>query len=492
MAFGFTPKFEESLDLNGLSPDRYLAIALEAARQLGWNTTNINKSGFTAYTGFSMRSWNEEVNLNINENTVNLLSKCLGNQLIDWGKNKDNINNFIAEFNKIQSSWSEDQINEKVTSTETELQSHEEAGMNETPAASLGKVQGFFSLFVPREGYYITPIIIDINILVFILMLMSGVSVFEPSTNDLLKWGADFRPITLDGQWWRLLTSVFLHIGIFHILFNMYALLYIGLLLEPYLGKLRFGAAYLFTGIISSLTSIYWHPLTISAGASGAIFGMYGIFLALLTTNIIDKKTRSALFTSIGIFVVFNLMNGTKAGIDNAAHIGGLISGLIIGYAYYPSLKKPDLLNLKYITVIALLVATLTTSFVIYYQIPSDGIAEYETKMRDFAKKERTALAVFNGEKRSESQMLLDIKDKGLVNWNEGLKLVNEADKLNIPQQLKDRNDTVKQYCLLQIKKYGLLYKALKENTLQYDKSIDACNDSIAAIIKSLNPKDSH
>ncbi|HVS92779.1 MAG TPA: rhomboid family intramembrane serine protease [Mucilaginibacter sp.] len=487
MAFGFTPKFEQSLYLNGLNPEHYLAIAIDAAKQLGWNTTNINKSGFTAYTGFSMRSWNEEFSVNIDDETVNLQSKCLGNQLIDWGKNKDNVESFIEEFNKIQSAWTDEHINEKLNSKAIDIQPLNANGTDQTPAASLGKVQGFFSLFTPREGYYVTPIIIDINILIFILMAVSGVSLFEPNTNDLLKWGADFRPVTLDGQWWRLLTSIFLHIGIFHILFNMYALLYIGLLLEPYLGKLRFVTAYLFTGLISSLTSIYWHPFTISAGASGAIFGMYGIFLAMLTTNIIDKKTRSALFASIGVFVVFNLINGAKAGIDSAAHIGGLISGLIIGYGYYPSLKNPGSLNLKYVTVTILLVATLTTSFVIYYHIPHDDIGVYETKMKDFAAKERIALDVFNGRNRSNTQLLSDIKDKGLTNWNEALKISNGVDNLNIPQQLKDRNNIIRQYCLLQITKYRLLYNAVKENTLQYDKSIDSCNKSIADIIKSLS-----
>jgi len=87
---------------------------------------------------------------------------------------------------------------------------------------------------------------------------------------------------------------------------------------------------------------------------------------------------------------------------------------------------------------------------------------------------------------------MMDIKDKGLTNWNEGLKILDKAGKLNIPQQLKDRNNTAKQYCLLQITKYELLYKSLREKTLQYDKSVDSCNKGIAEIIRTLNPKDSH
>ena len=409
MAFGFTPKFEQDLDLNGLSPEHYLVFALEAAKQLNWNIINITKTGFTAYTGFSMRSWNEEVNVIIQDTEVKLRSSCLGSQIADWGKNKENISNFIDEFEKVQSSLSDEQLAEKLAALETQAES---GTTTESPATSLDKARSFSSFFLPREGYYITPIIIDINILVFILMLLSGVGAFEPDTRSLIAWGADFRPVTMDGQWWRLLTSTFLHIGIFHILFNMYALLYIGILLEPYLGKLRFASAYLFTGILASLSSIYYHPLTVSAGASGAIFGMYGVFLAMLTTNIIDKKTRSALFTSIGVFVVFNLMNGTKAGIDNAAHIGGLVSGLVIGYAYYPGLKKPYAVNLRYITIGVLFVATIITSVVIYHNIPDDGISKYEQEMRDFGEKEAIALSVFDNNKHTGQELLSDIKNK--------------------------------------------------------------------------------
>jgi rhomboid protease GluP len=110
-------------------------------------------------------------------------------------------------------------------------------------------------------------------------------------------------------------------------------LLYIGLLLEPYLGKTRFLTAYLISGIAASMTSLWWNDLTISAGASGAIFGMYGVFLALLSTNLLDKSVKKVLFTSIAVFAGYNILNGLKSnsGIDNAAHIGGLISGLIIG-----------------------------------------------------------------------------------------------------------------------------------------------------------------
>ena len=482
MAFGFTPKFEQSLDLNGLNPEHFLVIALNAAQQLEWNVTNISKGGFTAYTGFSMRSWNEEVSVIISNDNVSLLSKCLGNQIIDWGKNKDNIEDFINTFERIQSLSTEEQINEKLSSL---VQDNQSETVNESPAASLGKNKSFFSFFVPSEGYYITPIVIDINILVFIMMVLSGVSFFEPNSQSLIKWGADFGLMTLDGQWWRIITSAFIHIGVFHLLMNMYALLYIGLLLEPYLGKLRFIAAYLFTGIFSGLASIYWHPLVASAGASGAIFGMYGVFLAMLTTNIIDKKARMAFLTSIGVFVLFNLMNGMKSGIDNAAHIGGLLSGLIIGYIYYPALTNPKSAKINYLTIGLLFLGALIASFVVYNKIPDDTSTYYQ-KMKEFDKNDAVARDVFNGKNSPGRQMLSDIKKRGLASWEENLKILKEADKLKVPSQLIDKDSLLRQYCEAQKKKYELLYEAVDQNTLRYDKSIDSCNEKINDLINVL------
>ncbi|HTD99412.1 MAG TPA: rhomboid family intramembrane serine protease [Mucilaginibacter sp.] len=488
MAFGFTPKFEQSLDLNGLNPEYYLVIALDAAKQLDWTINYISKSGFICIIGGGVFSSMERFTLTIYDTTVLLKSENVSSGMYDWGKNKKHVEDFYETFNAIQAILSEEELDEKVKEVMPPLLAQEEDALTAPPATAGEKIKSVLSFFTPREGYYITPIIININLLVFILMVLSGVSIMNPGTDSLLQWGANLRSATLGGQWWRLLTNVFLHIGIFHILFNMYALLYIGLLLEPYLGKLRFAAAYLFTGILASLTSIYWHPLTVSAGASGAIFGMYGVFLAMLTTNIIDKKTRSALFASIGVFVVFNLMNGVKAGIDNAAHIGGLLSGLVIGYAYYPSIKKPEASNLKYLTIGLLLVATLTTSFIMIHKIPND-VGKYDVKMNDFINNEKVALEVFKMKNASDAEILAALKDKGTANWIANLKILDDIDKLDIPQELKDRNAKLRQYCQLRIASYGYIYKAVDEKTELYKPSIDSCNKKIEAIINDLSGK---
>jgi rhomboid protease GluP len=196
------------------------------------------------------------------------------------------------------------------------------------------------ALLIPRQGYAAVPLILDLNLLVFITMVIAGKGFVNFQADDLLAWGGNYRPQTAgEGEWWRLLTNIFLHAGIMHLLFNMVGLLFAGIFLESAIGTKRLASAYLLTGIAASLASIWWHPSTVSVGASGAIFGLFGVFLALLTTRYFPPVLKKSLSIGVVIFVGGNLLVGLAQGIDNAAHVGGLLSGLMIGYIYYPRLK---------------------------------------------------------------------------------------------------------------------------------------------------------
>ncbi len=202
------------------------------------------------------------------------------------------------------------------------------------------EVKEFINFLKPKEGYFITPIIIYLNILIFVIMVFAGLGFISFKGQDLLAWGANFRPSTTNGEWWRLLTSTFLHGGLMHLLANMYGLLFVGIFLEPLLGRTKYLTAYLLTGILASCASLWWYDATVSVGASGAIFGLYGLFLVLHLTKIFPPSFGKAFFTSTLIFIGYNLLMGLTGGIDNAAHIGGLLSGCVVGLILYPTLKK--------------------------------------------------------------------------------------------------------------------------------------------------------
>ncbi len=485
VSFGFSPKQIDNLPISDLNKKQLFVLAFEAVKKLNWNVGYLSESGFIAYTKFSMNSWSEEVQIKIEVGNISVKSECTGSQIVDWGKNRKNIDSFFASFNKTREDIDNLNIEEQYSELSKDFVSAEEDIIN-SPLNKKEKVSGLFSLITPTEGYFVTPIIVILNILVFVAMAILGVHLLMPSNESLLLWGANFRPVTIEGEWWRLFTSTFLHIGIFHLLMNMYALVYIGLLLEPYLGRTRFFSAYLIAGISGSVASIFWNDLTISAGASGAIFGMYGVFIALLTTKLIEKSARKSLLISIGVFVFYNLANGLKGGIDNAAHIGGLLSGLIIGYSFYPSLIKPDKL-LKPITIGILAVVFSIGSFAIVKNITSD-IGKYDADMQVFVKLEQKALGLYRLPQTStDEQILFEIKNNGLKSWEESLKLIEEVDTYDLPDVLHLRNARLKEYCQLRIKSYKTIQKAITEGTNKYDNEINGFNIEIEKIINELS-----
>jgi rhomboid protease GluP len=150
----------------------------------------------------------------------------------------------------------------------------------------------------------------------------------------IVRYGANFGPYTLSGEWWRLITYMFLHGGIMHIAFNMWCLWDLGRLCESLYGRWTFLSIYLITGIAAGLASIGWNPGVLSVGASGAIFGLAGALIAsfYLGEFSLPRVAISGTLRSLVIFAVFNLGFGQLFnGIDNAAHVGGLVSGLILG-----------------------------------------------------------------------------------------------------------------------------------------------------------------
>ena len=176
----------------------------------------------------------------------------------------------------------------------------------------------------------VTYSLIFICILVFILMYVLG----NGSTDNytLLIFGANVDTLTKNGDYYRLFTSMFLHIGILHLLCNMYSLYIIGKEVENVFGKVKYLIIYLLSGIAGSILSLAFNHNTICAGASGAIFGLLG---ALLYFGYYYRTYLGATLTrSIIPVIVLNLIIGvTSSGIDNAAHIGGLVGGILIAMA---------------------------------------------------------------------------------------------------------------------------------------------------------------
>jgi len=215
----------------------------------------------------------------------------------------------------------------------------------------------------------LTSTLVLINAVVFLLMLKAGSGLWHSASGVPLAWGANFGPATQDGQWWRLLTAMFVHFGLVHLVLNMWALWDVGRLVERLLGPLRFALIYAGAGLIGNLLSLVIQGnQAVSGGASGAIFGLYGAMLVSLWRERAQVERREFRWI-FGVAVVFTLltlgMGWLASGIDNAAHLGGLISGACLGslLARRWSPRSPALLRERGLAALALVlgIAALVT-----------------------------------------------------------------------------------------------------------------------------------
>jgi membrane associated rhomboid family serine protease len=179
----------------------------------------------------------------------------------------------------------------------------------------------------------VTPVLVGLNIVVFVLML------FGPGTPDhLIAWGASFGPRTTNGEWWRLVTTMFVHVSVLHLLADLAGLVAVGVVLERLVGPLAFAAVYVAAGVSSSALGLIGSPFGVSVGASGAIFGLYGLLLAAVMRSVFHGSTPKVplalarcLAPAAAVFTAYSLVTSAIAsGPELSALLVGWLSGLFV------------------------------------------------------------------------------------------------------------------------------------------------------------------
>jgi rhomboid protease GluP len=498
------PQYTQTITVSGRDDADLQAIVYGAFESLSWNIKYAGEKAIVAYTPRSWNKYDNEITAETGNGNVTITSKMIHGEAFDMmGKNKKFVAAFAEAFDKTRSAATEQQLagwKEKIASLKEETIKVAEQEVKQ--AKEIDQVMN-----LSRGNLYVTYGIIGINVLVFLAMAASGVSLLQPTGIDIIKWGANYSPLTLSGDWWRLLSCVFVHIGIIHILFNMYALYMVGVYLEPMLGKTKFTVAYLCTGVFASLASIWWHSEPVpSAGASGAIFGMYGVFLALLSTKLIPAAVRNKLLQSIGIFIVYNLFYGLKpqSGIDNSAHIGGLLSGMVIGYLYYLTMKKENTDQKK--PAIVLFIAGLTIVAAAWYLQEKKANPEERTaiqqmlgetkykdgqkfieKMNSFSEMEDKALAPLQDTTQLIDESLIKkLEEVSLPEWNKAEQLVEEMKSYNVSENSKKKIDLLGQYVQMRKQEIEMFKKYVAERSIENIKLRNETEEKIQKIIDDI------
>lgn len=178
-----------------------------------------------------------------------------------------------------------------------------------------------------------TPALIALNVTIFVFMLAGPGALGDPAT--LVGWGANIAPRTTNGEWWRVVTAMFVHSGMLHLLVNVAGLVQVGLLLERLVGPVAFTAVYITAGVFAGLVSLSMHPVSVTSGASGAIFGIYGLLLAAAIWGILRRSTLTIPLKAVkrlgpaaAVFILYNVATDS---LPVEAELAGFVTGFVCG-----------------------------------------------------------------------------------------------------------------------------------------------------------------
>ncbi|WP_020532337.1 rhomboid family intramembrane serine protease [Flexithrix dorotheae] len=485
---GFPPTIKKEIPSAGLTQRQVLTIVREAAWNMQWNVLYNSEEGLVARTSPSLNSNGEEIIIRTNTNENRICSYSLKEAIVDKGENSRNINAFIREFKSIKAKKDGFDLNRDYLKIAGYLQEGRDH-LLEFPLSESEKIKQAFGFIIPSKSYFITPTIIILNVLIFLVMLLSGVDFLWPEVDDLIKFGASSKEITLQNQWWRILTCCFLHFGIFHLAMNMWVLQDIGRFLEAFLGRTKFVIAYLLSGIFSSSLSLWWHDFTISVGASGAIFGLFGTFLSLNATGIIDRMMNRNLQKKILLFIGFSLMIGFLVPVfDNAGHIGGLIGGILVGFAYLPEYINPQSKLKKFNIILpSILILSISGGILAF---TSNWSVAYNEGMEVFQTNEEEALRYFDFPEEVTTAERISLLRNSSIPANEAnIQLMEEVgDIQGLPTDLKKKAILLLEYSQLRKKQFELIAGSLEQKPGITREVLQEVEDQIESIKIALNP----
>ena len=486
------PRYQQSFPIYK-DIETSLLVAYQAFTDLGWTFEYAGDTSIAASPPAVFKTKDFLVVCREANGVLIAESEMLNNEGFDLlKKNKKNTNKFIEAFSTAQLTSAHVLARHK-EALDTLRQYTQQRAEQEIKDAE--EVNAAFNLH--NSNLYLTYSIIGINVLLFALMAFNGAGLFEPDGWVHIRWGSNYTPLTLSGDWWRLISSIFIHFGIIHLLMNMYCLYTIGVYLEPFLGKQRFLTAYLCTGVLADIVSLWWHTEDINgAGASGAVFGMYGVFLALLTTKLVPASIRKSLLQSIGIFIVYNLVYGMKSGVDNAAHAGGLISGFIIGYAFVPIIhREKNGQPLKWITfAIVALTVGITAFYLLQHSVSQKEREQAVASVKEASYRDNekfyTVLQQFDDHSAMVYKILTDsaltnltltqkIDQEALPGWQKLELMFKETNAYDISPGAHEKAAVLSEYIVLRKKELEIIKQIAVQG--QLPELIEQLNDNRTA-----------
>ncbi|MBA4139202.1 MAG: rhomboid family intramembrane serine protease [Segetibacter sp.] len=479
MPFGWKTEYEKKVPANGLSNWEIFAIAKEACRNLDWEYLVVDEHTFTATTPTNWTLTEEIITIQPEKEKILFKSKSENIELLEARHNQKNIEEeLLPAFNKVRKDWSATQLQNAATAIQTETLKQLTTGNR----VDSGKITFGF------KDHEVTFLLIALKLIVFTTMAINGVSAINPVAGDILKWGGCLKAYVTGGEWWRLISAIFAHKGVVDLLVSMAALYFIGLMVESILGKAKFLIAFLCAGMLGNLAGIMWYNETVIAGASGAVFGLYGVFLAFATTAYINKQFPKGWLLSILSYVIFSVVIGIRADVYNAINFGGFVSGICIGYLFYFFHFKRNVARAggTRISVEVLIITSLLVF--LYIRSKRNDTMRFEKaimKLNQIEVKAMTQMQHLQFTK-SNKEAAEVLRDSTLPEWQHFQKELIKTDSYKLNDKFTQKRKLLSKYAQMRVLQTTLLYESIKDSSDRHHNRINSVSDSIDLIIDQL------
>jgi rhomboid protease GluP len=335
----------------------------------------------------------------------------------------------------------------------------------------------------------VTPAIAATSVVIFLGMVLGAGAMAERDT--LLAWGASFGPRTTNGEWWRLLTSTFVHMGFFHVAASVAGTLRAGLMLERLVGHVAFATTYVSAGVLGGLATLAIHPVAMHAGASGAVFGIYGLLLASIGWGMvrpsemtIPKAALRQLAPGAAVFLVYTFIT---EGLVTPAMITGLTMGTICGLvlAGGGTARKPPVRR-----VVATLAAT--AGIVVVLAVPLRGVADVTAEIAQVVAVERQISHDYDGaidkfkRERRHTEVLIEQIDRIRPELRTANARLNAL--VNVPPEQLWMVSGAKEYLRLRDESWRLRAEGLRQSSMRLLQQADSMERAALDALEMIQP----
>lgn len=310
----------------------------------------------------------------------------------------------------------------------------------------------------PGTAFWFAPLIAILEILMFFWMIFSGVNALSPDPIRLFEFGANQRSAILEGELWRLFTALFIHRGIFHLVVNVFVLWLVGRVLEPLLGWKNIALLMLFGGIVGNTVSFFWYSYMLSVGASAMVYALFGAMLVLLfTQSSYFRDLIPHIFLLLILFTLQTVYGFFNENVDHAAHIGGILAGILAGIGLSFSQRR-HIPELPLRGTLGLLTLFSFMSVVIWGKSLNNPLADYQH-----------VLKVLKTEKKESEKAWLAGMDssafgEGIMHWQAMADTAGKYQTEEMPEVLLAKLQSIELYARLRQKQYAMVIDYITGN----------------------------